>query len=87
MLHYAANYPGAGGANALETAISDQVEVRILPRLRGVSIERHDQPLHDLHAFVNGKLKDQELGEALRHSMDVSRDSSDLFVWPGLTRR
>ena len=87
MLHYAANYPDAGGANATETAISDQIEVRILPRLRGVSTEGHDQPLHDLHKFVNGTLKDEELGEALRHSMDASRDSGDLFVWPGLTRR
>ncbi len=87
MLHYAANYPERPSPNALEAAISDQIELRILPRLRGVSREDHHQPLWKLHAFVDQKLADRELAEALRDALGSSSDSSDLLVWRGLTRR
>lgn len=87
MLHYAANYPDRQSPNALATAISDQIELRILPRLRGVSREDHHQPLWKLHAFVDRELADRELAEALRASLDSSSDGSDLFIWRGLTRR
>ena len=87
MLHYAANYPDWQDTNATETAISDQIELRILPRLRGVSTEDHRQPLQDLHEFVDQVLGDTELAKALSNSLDSSPASSDLFVWPGLTRK
>ena len=83
ILHYAANYPGRQKPNALEAAIGDQIELRILPRLRGVPKEEHQQTLEKLHVFVERELADSELAKAL----DPSSDNSDLFIWRGLTRR
>ena len=86
MLHYAANYPDRQDPHALEASIGDQIELRILPRLRGVSKEEYRQPLDALHKFVDRKLSDEKLAKALRISLDSGPDNSDLFVWRGLTR-
>ena len=89
MLHYVANYPFPRGQSssteAVELAMSDQVELRILPRLRGVSVEENRTHLNRLSDVVKS-LNDRGLAEAIDHAIRRSRDTNGLFVWRGFTR-
>ncbi|MBL8811501.1 MAG: hypothetical protein JNM43_15120 [Planctomycetaceae bacterium] len=83
MLAYVANYPDVV-ADSHQTAISDQIEMKILPKLRGVDLteNRARQALAELQSIIED-LNDQELLEALKLSI---RDSEHAFTWRGVDR-
>ncbi len=87
MLAYAANYPahdGQHGSN-LHDAMSDQVEMRLLPKLRGLDLEMAQDSLGRLADHVKDTLRDEKLAEAIEASIAASADTGR-FAWTGLTR-
>ena len=90
MLHYVANYPShpssTDSPEAVNKALADQIELRILPRLRGVLVDEQHHSLDDL-ARVAKSLDDGALGEAIDRTAQRSRDTNGLFVWRGFTRQ
>ena len=90
ILHYVANYPSNLGqtnnSEAIDKALADQIELRILPRLRGVLVDEHRNRLNAL-ADVAKELKDEALAEAIEGAIKQSRDTNGLFVWRGFTRQ
>jgi len=87
MLAYAANYPahdGQHGGNLLD-AIADQVEMRMLPKLRGLELDSARDNLGSLADHVKDELKDELLAEAIEESIVASEDTGR-FAWRGLTR-
>ena len=85
---YLANYPDVIGIerrDILKQAMADQVQMRILPRLRG--LELHEESvvglMQHLQQLCRENLDDEPLGEALQ-----SRTRSELhqFVWTGFDR-
>ncbi len=86
ILHYVANYPQGGDAHgAANRALADQVEFRLLPRLRGVDREDGTKPLNELAGVVGDGLGDPVLAKAIEET--ASRAGADgLFIWRGLVR-
>ena len=87
MLAYAANYPAHDGRHGttLLDAMSDQVEMRLLPKLRGLELDAARDGLGKLADLVKDKLQDDALAEAIDGSITASEDTSR-FAWRGLTR-
>jgi hypothetical protein len=87
MLAYAANYPAHDGQHggSLLDAMSDQVEMRLLPKLRGLELEVAQDNLGRLADHVREKLQDEQLAEAIDASIGASADTGR-FAWRGLTR-
>jgi hypothetical protein len=84
---YVANYPTEGNAG-LDAAVplADQIELRILPRLRGVQIDEHRPGFAELDALVETGLDDRQLAERLRQTVEEQETGTGLFVWRGLAR-
>jgi predicted nuclease with TOPRIM domain len=82
---YARQYPRNTGTG-LEDSIADQVELRILPRLRGIDL--HDpaskSAVDDLRRLVDDELGDADLSNALEAARAESGDQ--LFHWSGFDR-
>lgn len=91
MLHYVANYPSSTGhfnnSDQVNFALADQIEQRILPRLRGVLAEEQSRPLRDLADIAEKQLQDGPLAKEITDTITRSRDSNGLFVWRGFTRQ
>ena len=89
MLHYVANYPFPRGQSsspgAVAVAMGDQIELRILPRLRGVLVEENRAHLNNFLDVVKS-LNDGGLEAAIDQAIQRSRDTNGLFVWRGFTR-
>lgn len=85
---YVANYPteGNAGLNAA-VPLADQIELRILPRLRGVQIDgEHRSRFDELGALVETGLGDRQLAERLSQTVEEQETGTRLFVWRGLAR-
>lgn len=85
IMAYVANYPKFDGADPINDALADQIEMRLLPKLRGVDAEAADAPFRELLNYVEQELGDAQLGEAIRMSMAASEETGQ-FVWSGVTR-
>jgi len=91
MLHYVANYPArpqqANNLERVEKGLADQIEQRILPKLRGVDVEerRHASAIEALAQVASDKLRDEALGKAIDEALQASR-SMGFFTWRGFTR-
>ena len=89
MLHYVANYPKAshqaGSLLQMQHGLADQIEQRIMPKLRGIDVNDYGAPLRNLADLAGARLNDQQLGEAINQA---SQDSAALgmFNWRGFTR-
>lgn len=80
---YVANYPKSVN-DAEAVAISDQLEMRLFPKLRGVDPKADDRiqrALEDLRQFIDNEIKDPKLVEAFDEGKD-----GDLFAWRGVDR-
>jgi hypothetical protein len=87
ILAYVANYPapGNGGLDVREPLV-DQIEYRILPKLRGIDLENHARAFDRLEALISGELADQDFSRRLGELREKQVSGSGLFVWRGLTR-
>ncbi len=86
ILSYAANYPkGPNGARDIRDPLIDQIELRILPKLRGLEIDGHASPIADLVELVR-ELGDAQLADRLDATVERQKSANGLFVWRGLTR-
>lgn len=65
---------------ALEIALADQLEFRILPRLRGLETDRHHEALDELRQFLEER-QDEPLVEAFFRAREA-----EFFFWPGTVR-
>lgn len=85
IMAYATNYP-VGEGYTLLNALADQVEMRLLPKLRGVEMDKAETTLADLADYVSDKLQDVSLAEAIKTSAEQAISGSGQFVWRGVTR-
>ena len=82
---YVANYPYLDGIDRINVALADQVEMRLLPKLRGVDVEDCAVQFSELRRFVQDQLNDLRLAEAIEKSVEASERNSQ-FTWAGVTR-
>jgi hypothetical protein len=91
MLHYVANYPAqvqqSSDLERVENGLADQIEQRILPKLRGVDVEerQHAAAIEALAQLASDKLHDKALGRAIDEALLASR-TMGFFTWRGFTR-
>ncbi len=93
ILAYIANYPGVATAthgNGLEPAriaFADQLEQRILPKLRGVDLGDSTINLHLRHIeeMIRDELHDEDLAKAFHRAADDD-GSGRPFMWMGVRR-
>ena len=70
---------------AARIAFADQIEQRILPKLRGVELADSNVPLEKLYTLIANDLKDEELAKALRDSV-YDDGTGRTFNWRGVRR-
>lgn len=86
IMAYVANYPDVEGARRIEDALADQIEMRLLPKLRGVEVDMAAPQFNKLQSFVERELGDNDLAIAIRDSVQAASNASGQFVWSGVTR-
>ena len=82
---YVANYPGVLGQNRYKLAFADQIEQKIMPKLRGIDL--NDQalgPALEEISRVIEDLDDQDLSRAFQRAREDQ--STGMFIWRGVTR-
>lgn len=85
ILAYAGAYPsGEGVGNRVDIALADQIEMRLLPKLRGVDVEEKTAEFDRLRKMA-GDLGDDTLAGAIRASVDAA-ETTGQFVWKGVIR-
>ncbi|NIA09860.1 MAG: AAA domain-containing protein, partial [Nitrospiraceae bacterium] len=77
---YVANYPD-WVPNKIETAMADQIEQRIMPKLRGVEIADSGQSLKRIRSVIE-QCNDQELLKAFKKGSE----NQEIFIWEGIDR-
>ena len=83
IFSYVANYPAVNAQNNHRLAFADQMEQRILPKMRGLDIEQNRSCFETIRAVME-KLDDKELDDAFDKAM---RKDDILFSWYGVTRK
>ncbi len=85
MCLYVKNYPGVNDGNSHKLAFADQVEQKVIPKLRGIDINENNSRicLDDINSLI-AELGDNELESAFSSSKDDQ--STGTFVWRGVTR-
>jgi len=83
---YVANYPRVEDEGRYKLAFADQLEQKIIHKLRGVDLGDNAANicLDDVEAVI-AELGDQELGDAFRTARDESQIVG-MFQWRGVTR-
>ncbi|WP_192936574.1 McrB family protein [Sinorhizobium meliloti] len=84
IMAYVANYPGRGGD--VRIPLADQIEMRLLPKLRGLEVDANDFAFGKLKSFVADDLQDDALAQAIEASIQTARDGAGQFVWNGVSR-
>ena len=85
LMAYAANYPEVEGGRGVDDALADQVEMRLLPKLRGVEVDMAGPQFSNLMTYVERDLGDAALAEAIDESVRLS-EATGQFVWRGVSR-
>jgi len=82
---YIANYPGVSGGSVYKDAMADQVEQKIMPKLRGVDMHQPEakQALNGVEAVLE-ELEDSELLDTYRACLHQT--GFGIFNWRGVTR-
>jgi len=77
---YAANLPDADGHQGIRTALADMLELRVLPKLRGIEIDstKREKAIRELVGFVHS-----EIDEDLSARIESSQGTDDVFTWRG----
>lgn len=85
IISYVAAYPELdGGGERVTTALADQIEMRLLPKLRGVDVEDKSQQFDQLRTLASD-YGDEPLAEAIKDSVDAA-ETTGQFVWKGVMR-
>jgi len=80
ILSYAGNYPR--GNNRINLAMADQIEQRIMPKLRGLELEGNQEALDAVKKVIT-----QANDDALMRAFDIAvNHSSGTFLWRGIDR-
>jgi predicted nucleic acid-binding Zn-ribbon protein len=85
IARYIGNYPDDGSIDAeerLKCAMADQIEQRILPKLRGIDLEEQGGHLMEIRKLIND-LGDDALLKAFD---DSSNRDANTFIWRGVDR-
>ena len=82
---YVRHYPHVAD-NPLEHAFADQIELRVLPKLRGLDTHDHgtDEAITGIINILDSELGDEKLVRALKDALVRSGDQ--LFHWAGVDR-
>jgi len=83
---YVANYPSVHEGERFKMAFADQLEYKIMPRLRGLDMADNaaDQCLQEIGDIVSN-LDDRQLETSFQKAQDESHHLG-LFQWHGITR-
>jgi hypothetical protein len=85
IARYAANYPkqdDVSGEERLKLAMADQIEQRILPKLRGIDLEEQGAYITEIRNLID-ELEDKALAVAFEASKSKE---SNTFIWRGVDR-
>ncbi len=85
MIAYVANYPKPQGDD-YRLPLADQIELRILPKLRGLEIDSHRTAFDQLDRLLRDELNDLVMAERVAELRERQARGTGLFVWRGLTR-
>lgn len=87
IMGYVANYSSFDQAKDVRVPLADQVEMRLLPKLRGIEVEDgNDHAFSELISFVGDNLRDDYLAKAIEDSIRSAKEGSGQFVWNGVSR-
>lgn len=87
IMGYVANYSSFDRTQDLRVPLADQVEMRLLPKLRGIEVEDgNDHAFSELMSFVGDTLQDDYLARAIEDSIRSAKEGSGQFVWNGVSR-
>jgi uncharacterized coiled-coil DUF342 family protein len=86
MMSYVANYPELASGRDSRLPMADQVEMRLLPKLRGLDVDAFDRGIKALADFVRDDLVDEQLAAAIEHSLEVAQSGTGSFLWRGVSR-
>ncbi len=93
MRSYLANYPCPADwdinerEDHLKQAMADQIEHKLLPKLRGVDVTTNKAAeVSNIGNFIRKTLDDDELAKSIDDSLEKSRTETGIFTWSGLTR-
>ncbi len=89
IYRYVANYPGVhvqSNTQDMKLAFADQVEQKILPKLRGcdMAMDASNRSLEKIEGVIN-ELEDNELLNAFRAAQENAKETG-IFLWQGVTR-
>lgn len=85
IFSYVANHPDASMDEGVRMAIADMLEMRILPKLRGVQLEgTAREGLEKIRDIVDSDLQQTDLAEAIGRDIDRALSEGELFTWSGL---
>ncbi len=85
MIAYVVNYPTRPGDD-YRLPLADQIELRILPKLRGLEIDSHRAAFDKLDRLLRDELNDLVMAERVAELRERQARGTGLFVWRGLTR-
>lgn len=85
ILAYVVNYPNDNNSAGDNAALADQIEFRILPKLRGIELDGRDQEFDDLETLLR-ELNESEFASRIAELREQQQGGTGLFVWRGLTR-
>jgi len=77
---YVANYPD-WVPNRIQIAMADQIEQRIMPKLRGIEIADAGGPIHKIQSIIE-HCDDQNLLNAFKQGSS----NQQIFIWRGIDR-
>lgn len=82
---YVANYPNVQNEENLNQALSDQIEQKIMPKLRGcdLSLENTLRCIDKIKNIIDD-LKNEKLSSAFNHASDNTEH--EMFIWQGISR-
>ena len=82
---YMANYPSSSESEVFKIAFADQLEQKIIPKLRGIDLHESSTSLA-LEEISNilDQVGDDELSETFQKAR--SDKSTGMFIWPGVSR-
>ena len=84
MQTYVSNYPGVDGDNVYKIAFADQIEQKILPKLRGLDTDGMNKTALDEIGRIIEKTRDPALLKAFNDALN--NNTTGMFIWQGVTR-